>query len=92
MGRGLGFWAGEEIDGGGGVGREQATCQRKKEVPTGWVHLWVGGRERKNTLSGLGDSGLGRLWRLGRNRPHGPFLFSYFFSLFLFTDLLFLLY
>jgi hypothetical protein len=43
MGRGLGFWAGEEIDGGGGVGREQATCQRKKEIPTGRVHLSAGG-------------------------------------------------
>jgi hypothetical protein len=41
----------------------------------------MGGGEKKKTLSGLGDSGSGRLWRLGQNRPHGPFsLFLIFFS------------
>jgi hypothetical protein len=85
LGRGLGFGAGEEIDGGGGVGREQATCQRKKEVPD--TRAWAV-RERRGWLRTPSGKDPGGLWAASTAGPNGsPAAFSdflFFFLLFLF--------
>jgi hypothetical protein len=92
MGRGLGFWAGEEIDGGGDVGREQVTCQRKKEGLTGGANRSA--RAERGRRTPLGSCLVGPWASFGAGPirfPEAlflflisfPFLFSLFISILL---------
>jgi hypothetical protein len=79
---GLGFCA-DCIGRLGGVVQERDGVQRRKEAPTGGVHLSAGGGYGADTLSGRRNSGLGPNSGLGQNRSPGLlFFFSYFFSFF----------
>jgi hypothetical protein len=75
------------------MGRGLATCQGKKEDPTGGVHLLAGGRERAGYPFGVrGVTGPGRNGGWARKVPRGPFLFLTSFSIFLFCFILYLSY
>jgi hypothetical protein len=89
MGRGLGLGL-DCIGRLGGIVQERDGIQRRKEAPTGGVHLSVGGGDGADTLLGRRDSGPGSNLGLGQNRPPGPFiLFSISFPFsFLFSDLI----
>jgi hypothetical protein len=71
MGRGLGLGL-DCIGRLGGVVQERDGVQKRKEAPTGGVHLSVGGGDGADTLLGRRDSGPGPNSGLGQNRPPIP--------------------